>query len=604
MKMGSIAGKVVLNRFTVSLTLGFVLLISGTVAFNINRKSSFRAASGSPVVTGVGDAPVSVTMGDFNKDGILDLAIANSTDNSVSILLGKGDGTFAPSAGSAISTGGNLTTGVAVGDFNNDGKLDMVATDLPGGLSGGLGDIFGSPGGNISVFLGNGDGTFGGHKDTDGGGDFPGAVAVGDFNGDGKLDVVITNFANQDISVQLGHGDGSFSQAINSPIHIGHRPAAVVVGDFNLDGKQDIAVANAEDNDVVILMGKGDGSFAAASNSPITVGRRPVALAIADFNGDGKPDLAVANLLSSNVQIFAGDGAGAFQLIKELPTGRYPCSLAVGDFDSDGKADLAVVNQLSEMVSVFLGDGAGSFSRSRNFPLEGHPQSIVAGDFNKDGQLDLAIGNVATKSVSVLLNNTDITPPVLTMPVLSDSYLLNSSVTFSFGAVDSQSGVASLSATLNGAPITSGTTVALNHLGLNTFTLSATDGNFNTATQSAIFTVLYNFGGFLPPIPKDNTGVFSKGGTLPVAFQLSDVNGTQITTAVANLTVQQVSGSVLVGVPVDAIAPGNSDTGNLFRFDGQKYIYNLSTKPLASGTWQVQVRLDDGTVHSVLIGVK
>ncbi|HET7107514.1 MAG TPA: PxKF domain-containing protein, partial [Candidatus Acidoferrum sp.] len=157
---------------------------------------------------------------------------------------------------------------------------------------------------------------------------------------------------------------------------------------------------------------------------------------------------------------------------------------------------------------------------------------------------------------------------------------------------------------LNGSPITSGTTVTLNHLGLNTFTLSATDGNANTATQSAIFTVNYNFGGFLPPIPKDNTGVFSKGGTLPVAFQLSDVNGAQITTAVANLTVQQVSGTVLIGVPVDAIAPGNSDTGNLFRFDGQKYNYNLSTKPLASGTWQVQVRLDDGTVHTVLIGVK
>jgi hypothetical protein len=193
MKMDRIAGKVSIKRFTAGLTLAFVLLISGAVGFNINRKSSFRPAPGSPVETGIGDAPVSLAMGDFNKDGILDLAIANSTDNSVSILLGKGDGTFAPSSGSAFSTGGNPTTAVAVGDFNNDGKLDVVATDLPGGLSGELGDLLGSPGGNISVFLGNGDGTFGGHKDTDGGGDFPGAVAVGDFNGDGKLDVVITN---------------------------------------------------------------------------------------------------------------------------------------------------------------------------------------------------------------------------------------------------------------------------------------------------------------------------------------------------------------------------------------------------------------------------
>jgi len=603
MQISNIARKVLIYRFIASLVLVSAFCISATVAINITRKSSFRTAPGSPVQAGIGDSPVSVAAGDFNKDGILDLAIANSSDNSVTILFGQGDGSFV-AASHALSTGGNLTTAVAVGDFNNDGNLDVVATDLPGGLSGGLGDLFGSPGGNVSVFLGNGAGSFSDHKDSDGGGDFPGAVTVGDFNGDGKLDVAVTNFNNQDLSVLLGHGDGSFVQATNSPIHIGHRPTAVAVGDFNQDGKLDIAVANAEDNNVVILLGKGDGTFSPASNSPVGVGNRPVAIAIADFNGDGRPDLAVANLNDSTVSIFIGDGSGAFQLVKKLSTGRYPCSMATGDFDSDGKIDIAVVNQLSEMVSVFLGDGTGSFGLARNFSVEGHPQSIVAADFNKDGQFDLAVGNVSTKSVSVLLNNTDIVPPALAMPVLSPSYLLNSAVTFTFSATDAQSGVASLAATLNGVPITSGTTLNLTHLGTNTFTLTATDGNANTATQSATFTVLYNFGGFLPPIPGDNTGVFSKGGTLPVAFQLGDVNAVQITTAVATLTVQQVSGVVLVGVPVDAIAPGNSDTGNQFRFDGHKYNYNLSTKPLASGTWQVQARLDDGSVHTVLIGVK
>jgi hypothetical protein len=256
------------------------------------------------------------------------------------------------------------------------------------------------------------------------------------------------------------------------------------------------------------------------------------------------------------------------------------------------------------LISIHLGDGTGSFGPARNIGVEGHPQSLVAADFNGDGKLDLAVGNVASNSVSVVLNNTDITPPVLTMPVLSSSYLLNSNVTFTFAATDAQSGVASMLATLNGVPITSGSTVTLTHLGMNTFTLTATDNNANTATQSLSFSVLYDFGGFLPPIPKDSTGVFKKGGTLPVSFQLSDVNGTLVSTAVATLTVQMMSGSVPVGSPIDATAPGNSDVGNLFRYDGQKYLYNLGTKPLSTGTWQVQVRLDDGTVHSVAIATK
>jgi len=592
------------TRWGAALALTSLALSSLAAGITITRKSSFREAPGSPVQAGIGDAPVSVAAGDFNHDGILDLAVANSSDNSVSILLGRGDGTFAASAGSAFSTGGNLTTAVAVGDFNNDGKLDVVATDLPGGLSGGLGDIFGSPGGNISVFLGNGDGSFGGHKDTDGGGDFPGAVAVGDFNGDGKLDVVITNFANQDISVQLGHGDGSFNQAANSPIHIGHRPSSVAVADFNLDGKPDIAVSNAEDNNVVILLGRGDGTFT-QPNSPLTAQLRPVAIVVADFNHDGKPDLAVANLLSSTVSIFIGDGFGNFQLGQQFSTGRYPCSLAAADFDSDGKLDIAVVNQLSEMVTVFLGDGAGNFGLPRNFSVEGHPQSVAAADFNKDGQIDMAIGNVASKSVSVVLNNTDITPPVLIMPQLSASYLLNSVVPFVFSASDTQSGVAEVVATLNDAPITSGTTVTLNHLGTNSFRLTATDNNANTATKTATFAVLYNFGGFLAPIPGSPT-VISRGGALPVAFRLSDVNGTQLSTAFATLTLQQLVGGTPVGSPIDANPSGTSNVGNLFRFDSklQEYIYNLSTKPLVSGTWQLQVRLDDGSVHTVLVGVK
>src|SRR5262249_30829136 len=206
-------------------------------------------------------------------------------------LLGHGDGTFTL-AGSPLTTDGNLTTAVAVGDFNNDGKLDVGATDLPGGLTGIFNGITGSLGGNVSVFLANASGALtDNNKDSDGGGDFPGAIAVGDFNGDGQLDLAVTNLNNQNLSILLGHGDGGFSQASNAPIHTGHRPTSVAVGDFNQDGKLDIAVTNAEDNNVVILLGKGDGTFSSAPGSPVTVGARPVSVVISDFNGDGKPDL-------------------------------------------------------------------------------------------------------------------------------------------------------------------------------------------------------------------------------------------------------------------------------------------------------------------------
>src|SRR6266567_4309693 len=146
MQTGSITRKVLMNWYALSFTAIFTLGLTGAVGLTTARKTSFHPTAGAPIHDGVGDAPVSVVAGEFNNDGITDLAVANSADNSVSILLGQGDGTFARSSGSAFSTGGNLTTAVAVGDFNNDGKLDVVATDLPGGLSGGIGDIFGSPG--------------------------------------------------------------------------------------------------------------------------------------------------------------------------------------------------------------------------------------------------------------------------------------------------------------------------------------------------------------------------------------------------------------------------------------------------------------------------
>jgi hypothetical protein len=126
----------------------------------------------------------------------------------------------------------------------------------------------------------------------------------------------------------------------------------------------------------------------------------------------------------------------------------------------------------------------------------------------------------------------------------------------------------------------------------------------NTVSKTVVFSVLYNFTGFLPPVLSDGSGVFKLGRTVPVKFQLLNARGAAVSTAVAELTMQMVSGGVPIGTPIDATAPGSADSGNLFRYDGSQYIYNLDTTPLSMGTWQIQVKLDDGSVHTVLFGTK
>ena len=186
---------------------------------------------------------------------------------------------------------------------------------------------------------------------------------------------------------------------------VGTSPVSVAVGDFNGDGKQDLAVANYSFSagKVSILLGDGAGSFSAANNFP--VGSFPRSVAVGDFNGDGKQDLAAANNGSNNVSILLGDGAGNFSAATTFGAGSNPWSVAVGDFNGDGKQDLAVANWGSSNVSIFLGDGTGSFSAATNFAVGGGPFSVAVGDFNGDGKQDLAVANSQSDNVSILLRS-------------------------------------------------------------------------------------------------------------------------------------------------------------------------------------------------------
>jgi len=251
-----------------------------------NGDGTFRQAAGSPVA--VGANPDFVVAGDFNSDGIADLAVANSADATVSILLGDGSGGFTEMQPRVAV--GILPRGLAVGDFNGDGIADL--------------EVANEGSNSVSILLGNGDGSFGTSQVAVGTGPF--GVSVGYFNNDGFADLAVTNLHDNTVSILLGDGHGTFTQATGSPFAAGNIPRSVAVGDFNGDGNVDLAVSDSNDNEVRILLGNGLGSFTQASWSPIAVGDRPYEVSVGDFNGDGIADLAVANLVSATVSILLG----------------------------------------------------------------------------------------------------------------------------------------------------------------------------------------------------------------------------------------------------------------------------------------------------------
>jgi hypothetical protein len=199
---------------------------------------------------------------------------------------------------------------------------------------------------------------------------------------------------------------------------------------------------------------------------------------------------------------------------------------------------------------------------------------------------------------------TDITPPVITLADPGpQTYAC--SITVAYSATDETSGVASLTATLNGISVSNGQAVTLTHAGSNTLSVTATDGAGNSATQSVVFAVTYNFSGFLEPIDSDGSSVFNLGRTVPVKFRLTDCYGNAVGSAAATLAVFKMTDAVLG--TVEEVVPdssGNANTDNIFRYSEPDYIYNLGTKSYSRGTYQLRATLDDGTTHMVDISLK
>ncbi len=344
--------------------------------------------------------PNGVATGDFNNDGKTDLAVANYGSHSFSIFDGDGEGAFAPPRSfpvGIVAIGlGSTPRDVEVSDFNGDGKLDLVVT-------GGYGT------GWVALLLGDGAGGFGAPATYSTG--IPAyAAAIGDFNGDGKKDVATVSGLDKKVSFLLGDGAGGLGLMGNFSVTT--EPISITAGDFNGDNFTDVAVTGSGSPSFVsIILGNATGDYREVSTMPAPLS--PISITSADFNGDNKLDLAVSYSWSTprhGVSIMLGTGAGTFGAGTEIFTGYEPSAVMAGDFNGDGKSDLAVtVNGTtvsgSNAVAVLSGNGNGGFATPKYFGTAIGPTSLARGDFNNDGKTDIVSTHFYADAISVLIGD-------------------------------------------------------------------------------------------------------------------------------------------------------------------------------------------------------
>ncbi|MBD1208387.1 MAG: VCBS repeat-containing protein [Ignavibacteria bacterium] len=350
---------------------------------------SFRAAAsvgsgtfvpGSTPV--VGNSPRSITIGDFDGDGDLDIATANLVSNNISVRLNMGSGTYAAAVNYPT---GNGPLGIIAGDLDGDGDLDLATANA-------VGD-------NVSVRLNTGSGVFAAAVNYPAGNGTNG-ITIGDFDGDGDLDIATGNNLDGNVSVFLNTGSGTYAAAVNYPA--GSDTRQVIAGDFDGDGDLDLATANFLSDNVSVFLNTGSGVFAAAVNYP--AGNGPRGITAGDFDGDGDLDLATGNGSGNNVSIFLNMGSGIFAAPVNYPAGNSPHGISAGDFDGDGDLDLATANEGSDNVSILRNIGTGIYAAAVNYPAGNSPFGIIVGDVDGDGDLDLATANDGSDNVSILFN--------------------------------------------------------------------------------------------------------------------------------------------------------------------------------------------------------
>jgi hypothetical protein len=321
-------------------------------------------------------------------------------------LLGNGDGTFASAKSYSASANGGSSIFVLAADFNGDGVLDLAVLNQAVNIDG-----------DLSILIGNGDGSFQPPVSYAAGGPTPQWAAVGDFNGDQKIDIAVVIATTDTLAILLGNGDGTFQAPATYAVE--SSPQGLAVADFNHDGQLDIAVANECGKDlgcrkgtVSVLLGNGDGTF--GQQVTFAAGLLPLQVEVADFNRDGNPDLAISLPCGSDgacgtnggVGILLGKGDGTFTpVVDYVGGGSLTVRLALGDLDGDSRTDVIGLNYETATVTLFRGDGKGKLKAGPTYSVGGNPISGIVRDLNGDGAADFAVSSQTSNGIDVFIRN-------------------------------------------------------------------------------------------------------------------------------------------------------------------------------------------------------
>ena len=399
-------------------------------------------ALGTVTTYGVGTSPRHVAIGDLNHDGKNDAVVANSGSNTVSVLIGNGSGGLATAVGYSAGSGAH---GIAIADLDRDGFQDLVVTlngaaqvatlrgagdgtfnaattfavqTSPRGVAAvdanrdGRTDIVAANAGSASVStllnstaFAQGYGFEARSTYSTGTGGGPYAMITRDFNRDGTPDVAaVKQGATSYLAIMLGTGTGALGTATLLTSSDLSYPSALVAGDFDGDGYEDVVVANHENDLLCLYPGNGDGTFEPALTTQLFYDFGWQGLDAGDINNDGKLDLAVTNELMCYVSILTNDGTGGF-FEDDLEVGDTPSGVVLSDLDLDGDLDVAVADIASNDVAVLRNNGTGNFGLATYYAAGSGPFAVAVGDFNRDAVPDIATSNNAASRVSVLIGN-------------------------------------------------------------------------------------------------------------------------------------------------------------------------------------------------------
>ena len=394
-----------------TLTLVFAFLLS-LMSANIFIGSAFAQDFSAKTDFTTGNTPYSVSFGDFNGDGKPDMVTANYTANTFSVLMN----TTTPGASTpTFSAATDFTTGtgpyaVALGDLNGDGKSDVAVANYDAAS---VSVFFNTttPGASTPTFSAKTDFTTGTN---------PASISFNDFNGDGKSDIVVANYGSNSISVLFNtttSGSATPTFSAKTDFTTGTGPYSVVTGDFNGDGKKDIAAANYDATSVSVFFNTtttGSATPTFSAKTDFTTGTNPSSVAIRDLNGDGKIDLAVANYGANSVSILlnttvSNASTPTFSAKTDFATESGPYAVTLGDINNDGRPDMAATNYTTNKVSQYFnittpGASTPSFGAVSNYTVGTAPSSVTFCDLNGDGKVDMVIGNETTNNVSVFMN--------------------------------------------------------------------------------------------------------------------------------------------------------------------------------------------------------